>query len=897
MNDNYTVEIPLPKPDDEKDIEKFVKKLESESTQHSKIENSKIFLEMGRNMAIYSLKLAIKLFEVSLKAFTDSNDALGKAKCLYYIGECYSKLSNFANGITYIDRALEIAIAKGNSELQGKCYIKKGILYSDFGAFHQSIRFYELALPIAISKSKRMEASCLLNIGTEFGYLYDFTNCFTYTNKAIAKYEEINDQYGKEYGKEQCYLTLSLAHLNNHDISQAMIFCKDALALANKLNDMEGKANALLNMGLIYNKLNDQSEAIILYEQALQIAERIRNGNANLQIKCHMSIGTAYDAIGSSKAIKSYQEAYNLAKKINNNYLAAQALANIGNAFFTNGNLIDTISNYKKALRRSKKSEDYHTEGICILNLGYFHLTQNNRRRSLYYYRKGLRVAKKKSYIDLEVAASAGMGRIYFSSNPSLAYKYLINAIKLTEQFTKRMFIEKHKIRYYDEQNDLYRRIVPLCIKLHKEKEAFTYAEKSKSRALVEMMASRTQVKPSENMTRELKSLIERLEECLKKLEENREQVESPIASSTLSGSEINRLITEMNKIYDKIEKIDPKYVYLRRGNPTDIEKIQNFLEQKAKSIMIEYFLSADGVIIFILSSKMFHVTQVKLSANKLNQFIKSFQKEVKEYSTYGNRGNSWTELGVYLIKPISHLLVNVERIYFIPHGLLHYIPLHALNLNEEPIIKKFSVVYFQSATITQFQNQENSLLRTASVFGVEDFNDEAKEVANILKCKPYIDAAKDEVLRNIDEDIAHFSCHGKFDDDDPLSSGVKLYSGISADDESSMLQAREIFNLRLKKTKIVTLSACETGINYISPGDELLGLTRSFVYAGARSVIVSLWSVNYLSTSKMMAVFYKHLMNGKDTANSLRLAQLNILNDKKYSHEYYWSAFVQVGE
>lgn len=88
-----------------------------------------------------------------------------------------------------------------------------------------------------------------------------------------------------------------------------------------------------------------------------------------------------------------------------------------------------------------------------------------------------------------------------------------------------------------------------------------------------------------------------------------------------------------------------------------------------------------------------------------------------------------------------------------------------------------------------------------------------------------------------------------------------------------------------------------ETGINERSPGDELIGLTRAFLYAGAPSVVVSLWSVDAQSTHDLMLEFYRHLKNGVDKATALQKAQIKIMEKKEYSHPYYWAPFALVGD
>jgi CHAT domain-containing protein len=136
-----------------------------------------------------------------------------------------------------------------------------------------------------------------------------------------------------------------------------------------------------------------------------------------------------------------------------------------------------------------------------------------------------------------------------------------------------------------------------------------------------------------------------------------------------------------------------------------------------------------------------------------------------------------------------------------------------------------------------------------------------------------------------MNSDILHFSCHGIYNIPNPLLSGLKLADGL--------LTAKEIFSLKLK-TELVTLSACQTGLNVTSRGDELIGLTRALLYSGAPSVVVSLWSVNSSSTQELMINFYNNLKAGMSKANALSEAQKKL--KEHWKHPYYWAPFILVG-
>ncbi len=196
-----------------------------------------------------------------------------------------------------------------------------------------------------------------------------------------------------------------------------------------------------------------------------------------------------------------------------------------------------------------------------------------------------------------------------------------------------------------------------------------------------------------------------------------------------------------------------------------------------------------------------------------------------------------------------------------------------------------------------QRQRQTGKLCFIRSCFEGSDsigkiVEDTANGVAKFFGIEAYngMNATKGRALKEIeDKDVVHFSCHGYLDQKDPLSSGVVLYN-------EEILTAREIFGLKLNP-EIVSLGACQTGVSQRRRGDELVGLTRAFLYAGAPSLVVSLWSVNASSTKELMLEFYKQVKGGVDKATALQTAQNKIMNQPKYSHPHYWAPFTLVGK
>jgi CHAT domain-containing protein len=177
---------------------------------------------------------------------------------------------------------------------------------------------------------------------------------------------------------------------------------------------------------------------------------------------------------------------------------------------------------------------------------------------------------------------------------------------------------------------------------------------------------------------------------------------------------------------------------------------------------------------------------------------------------------------------------------------------------------------------------------------------EEARNIATLLEGQVLLEegASLAEFHQAIHEcRTLHLATHGDFRLDNPLFSGLAFYDG--------WLTTMDIFDLRLKAS-LVTLSACQTGRNVLGGGDELLGLMRAFLSAGAASVVLTLWAVEDRSTAQIMEAFYRQLAAGKGKGESLRQAQLQFISraenasgaqSEQYAHPYFWAPFYLVGD
>lgn len=246
------------------------------------------------------------------------------------------------------------------------------------------------------------------------------------------------------------------------------------------------------------------------------------------------------------------------------------------------------------------------------------------------------------------------------------------------------------------------------------------------------------------------------------------------------------------------------------------------------------------------------------------------------------------------LLRPLE-ALIDDRRIVVAPQGALHYVPFHALHDGAAYLVERREICYTPSAgVLLHCLGRPNTPVRTAVVVGVADehaprVHDEAAELATLFSPATLLldQEATIAALQAAGPaaDVLHLACHGRFRADNPLFSALRLGDG--------WLTVHEIYGLDLH-CQLVTLSACETGVSAVAPGDELLGLTRGFFAAGTPNLCVSLWPVDDATTAELMAGFYAGMLAGKRPAAALRAAQIEAL--KQYSHPFFWASFILYG-
>jgi len=262
---------------------------------------------------------------------------------------------------------------------------------------------------------------------------------------------------------------------------------------------------------------------------------------------------------------------------------------------------------------------------------------------------------------------------------------------------------------------------------------------------------------------------------------------------------------------------------------------------------------------------------------------------------------------GLYRALLSGRDLAPVKRLFVVPHGPLHYLPFQALHDGSGYLIERAALAVWPSAAVgrhllSRDSQSVGSMLgfgnpssdRNVPLPGAER---EVQKVAQrFVQSEVYIQQEATKQRFKVEANkagVVHVAAHAEVDEVDPLFSRI-LFASSSA--ETGLLEAREIYGLPLEGVRLITLSACESGLGKVARGDEILGFTRSFLSAGAGSIVASLWPVADDATETLMNRLYADLSAGRDLMSGMQAAQLEVLRTRRYAHPFFWAPFNVIG-
>jgi CHAT domain-containing protein len=466
------------------------------------------------------------------------------------------------------------------------------------------------------------------------------------------------------------------------------------------------------------------------------------------------------------------------------------------------------------------------------------------------------------------------------------ATTYYRQAIDIIEQQRSTINTEASKIGFVGDKQAVYRYLIAALFTDRQYSSAFEYIERSKSRALVDTLATKKDFAVqtgNEKQIRELLAMTDKSEQ------------EALVQDFHAKKDNTRSLIV---KTKEQLQQQASELASLVSVTSVSVAEIQRLIPPD--ETLVEYYYTEKDLYAFVLTSQ--GLSAIRLESGNLTEEIKAFRQSLDNVSSASYEMLS-RQLFNKLIKPVE-ISLSTRKLIIVPHGALHYLPFYALHDGKDYLIERYSIRMLPSASIINYlQRKKATKVGDILAFGNPDLGDPKydlvyaqNEAIAVSKTRPRSkvflrkEATETALIKyGAGFSYIHFATHGEFDADKPLNSALLLAMDTQSDGK---LTVDKLYSMKLD-ADLITLSACETGLSKIANGDDLVGLTRGFLYAGSSSIVASLWKVDDLATAQLMTRFYRE-MEGTDKREALRTAQLE--TKKKYPHPYYWASFQLTG-
>jgi len=908
------------------------------------------------------IEKAAGLFRKSLSISIALRDTHAIINRLSNLGMYYKETGRIRTAIDTFHAAYDMARVRGDAGQQRLLLYQIGFSYAGLGQLTEALQYFRASYALADSLGD--EAGLALaggNIGIVLKNQGYTDSALVYLNSAlstdeklsiqtgvirhlanIANLHEMKGEYPEALRLQQRALELSnrsgtirhsivlLGNMgaiydNIGDYENAMHCSITALSLARRHSYQENLPRCLSRIGVVYEHFGRDSLALEYYRESLKAAEHI--GNEVEMAEAMHNIGVIHERRNEAeKAMDGYGRAREM--YLNGGYAlnAANSSCSLASVLVNANRLEEAGTLYKGALAAGYQAASASLIVDCMMGLGLIAQTQSVYDSALACYDAAIQLieavaenlkidGRQDDYIDRSFRHyQAAIGLLLTIGKTDDAYGYV-------QRFRGRSLLTAVSSRKYE------------------------FTAGIDSQRLSRLMEAEL----------DLKELYGRL--VIPAVKNDKRLLDSTYRM-------IDDMRFRHERLLDEIRLNHPRWLEgTGRAKPISIMDAKNAAAASGTAV-IEYFLAYDFTTAWVILGDTAHFLDLGIKGADVEILVERFRRpfhelsegKIRNFADVGFDAQAAAKLYDAIFRPLEEYLPGGARLTIIADGALHYLPFEALvtggkrksggggrkahsfeNLNF--LIEKYSIRYLPSAGLaaaardtTRARGGDPAPL--TGCFGDPDYGKfaakkpalmaideskialkaasglrfgripakDARDIARIMQPSEIWlrGEASEKRFKAVAGRYRHIylSTHAVADDRRPMYSYVVL-----AQDEKSaedgFLHAYEVFNMDIN-ADLVTLSACETGVGKVSRGDGMMSLARAFLYAGVKSLVVSLWKVDVLTT-RIMTQFHRNIAAGRPVDEALRAAKLKLLRGRKagnsYAHPFLWAPFVLVGE
>lgn len=850
------------------------------------------------------------LIQQAITASEQNNYVLGRAEAMLLLSVC-ENFTNHSQALKTANDALALWKTIGNMRGIIRSHLRVATFQYAQNSLEEATQSNETARTLANEAGfKELEAEALVSLGFIEYRKGNWSGVTKYLWDAGKLFEADSDPFMMT----RIMGTIAEAYLESGQFEIALQKYEEALEYVRKSNRPRAVTIVKWSIGRILFFAGKYPEALDKFQETLREAELLKE--PALLGMCHEFLGRTEAAMGNhASALQNLEAAITFYTTSDNPMEIARSRALIGQVYENSERLVEAREFYRQALQTFENHSDRLNQSATLFALGRLEMKSQNYEMAETHLRKSIDVTENmrrtSTSLDLTAAFSATV-------------------------------------------HDRYEQYIQCLMRNHRERgstsrvaQAFEMSESARARSLAELLRVNNTDLLS-NVDSELSKKEKSLRQRLRLKEDERvASLRKRYEKSQLEklDAEQEQLSTEYKNVLATINQRYPAFQQLTQPQSWNLRRIQEEIIEDDNTVLLEFLLGPE-------KSYLWAVTRTSITSHELpsQSAITDAVKKVYELlreppkpETKSNLDQAAMELAQMILSPVADQLQK-QRIIVAADDALNYIPFQILPVgpNTEPLVDQHEVVNVPSASIlgelrkeaarrgsrdkvlAAFGNpvfaEQKQTQQVASSRGIEIKSDSgdpgsigrlfysAREIENLREvaseeqtfAATESDATRDQLLKlNLSEfAILHFATHGLLRPSSPENSGLIL-STINREGQKvdGFVGLQDIYSLRAP-VDLVVLSACQTGLGKDIRGEGLIGLTRGFMYAGATSVVASLWKVGDEATAELMKRFYTEMLKNKKTpSEALRLAQNSIRQVPQWSAPHYWAGFTLQGE
>jgi CHAT domain-containing protein len=859
-----------------------------------------------------------------------SADGETKALTFWVDGVADITRGKLESAMANLDSASKLLVRLGREHESAQPQVAKLIALAMLGRYDQARRTGEKALKIFQTYGDQLAAGKIeMNLSNIVSRHDQYRLAEHYCLSAYRRFRRLGERSWQTMAENG--LANTYAELN--DFRRAEEFYERALKNARAARMHVTVAEIEASMGNLALFRGRYAEALRWLELSRQKYEKL--GMPHQTAVAELEIADIYSELNlAAEAKEIYQRIVTVLHRLKLRAEEARARANLGRVLITGGSLRQAGRELKRAAQLFGDEKNFTAAASVDLRRASLELSQGNLAAALdiantasttLHHSENARLRLSALWLRGEIFSKLGQAREATSllnaarkqalkleqtaiaraamnslgvlaaqhGNAREAEKLFVASINAAETARAPLPGEEFRIAFMSKTLAPYENLWRLYVAAGNSEKAFVIVERARSRSLLDAVGSAKRgasntaaAKIREELnwfysraTRAEDAEAARLQKDIREREKKLTALELRNQSTTRAGTTSDGREIDVRALQAQLGK--------GRALVEFVEHAGTYSAFVVTDDRIEYVdeIAAETEILSLLEGLHFQFGSLRFG----NDVIREFAAQLK------TRADSYLQkLYDELLRPLASM-VRERDLVIVPSGVLNYVPFHALFDEARYAIESREIVYSPSAAIWKELNSrrrrvpQNALLMAYADERIPLVNSEVTNVAKILPNsvkfvgrQATFSAFQDNAPRF---DLIHLACHGQFRPDNPMFSSLHLADG--------WVTVRDVTANRLR-AELVTLSACETGLSKILPGEEILGLARGFLSAGAKSLVLTLWTVNDVATAGLMEDVYGNLQRGKTIAASLRVAQINLI--KRGEHPYFWSPFFVIG-